>query len=77
LGVRERALWAAVEVSYEKAHQFLKKYTGLGVSRKKICAMAQEEGERITAWEERRREKIFQEGGRLKAGRSRKGFIFR
>lgn len=69
LGVRERALWAAVEVSYEKAHQFLKKYTGLGVSRKKIYAMAQEEGERITAWEERRREKVFQEGGEVEGGK--------
>jgi hypothetical protein len=69
LGVRERALWAAVEVSYEKAHQFLKKYTGLGVSRKKIYAMAQEEGERISAWEERRREKVFQEGGGVEGGK--------
>jgi len=69
LGVRERALWAAVEVSYEKAHQFLKKYTGLGVSRNKIYGMAQEEGERIAVWEERRREKVFQEGGEVKGGK--------
>jgi hypothetical protein len=69
LGVRERALWAAVEVSYEKAHQFLKKYTGLGVSRNKIYGMAQEEGERITVWEERRREKVFQEGGKVEGGK--------
>jgi len=31
LEVRERLLWAAVEVSYEKTHQFLEKFTGLEV----------------------------------------------
>lgn len=77
LGVRERALWAAVVVSYEKAHQFLKKYTGLEVSRKKIYAMAIEEGGRIAAWEERRGRRFFKKGGRFKAGRSRKFCIFR
>lgn len=44
LGVRERALWAVVEVSYEKAHQFLERFTGLEVSRKKIHQMVVEEG---------------------------------
>ena len=44
LGVRERSLWATVEVSYEKAGQFLKKFTGLEVSRNKIHGMALEEG---------------------------------
>jgi hypothetical protein len=63
LGVRERSLWAAVEVSYEKAHEFLEKFTGLEVSRKKIHAMALEEGERISRWEEERRKKVFEEGG--------------
>jgi Uncharacterised protein family (UPF0236) len=62
LGVRERSLWAAVELSYEKAHEFLRKYTGLEVSRKKIYSMAIEEGQRIAAWEERRRQRVFQEG---------------
>lgn len=71
LGVRERALWAAAEVSYEKAHQFLEKYTGLGVSRKKIYAMAIEEGERIGAWEERRRGEVFQEGRPIVGGQRR------
>jgi hypothetical protein len=47
LGVRERALWAVVEVSYEKAHQFLEKFTGLEVSGKKIHGMVLEEGGRI------------------------------
>jgi RNase P subunit RPR2 len=28
LGVRERALWAAIELSYEKTASFLKKFTG-------------------------------------------------
>ena len=59
LGVRERALWAAVEVSYEKADEFLKKFTGLEVSRAKIHRMAWEEGARLMGWQERRREKVF------------------
>lgn len=65
LGVRERALWAAVEVSYEKTHQFLAKFTGLEVSRKKIHNLAWEEGERITAWQENRREAVFGKGKSL------------
>jgi len=63
LGVRERSLWAAVEVSYEKAHEFLEKFTGLEVSRKKIHGMALEEGGRIERWEEQRRKRVFEEGG--------------
>jgi len=62
LGVRERALWAVVEVSYEKAHQFLERFTGLEVSRKKIHQMAVEEGGRIAEWEEKRRRVLFEEG---------------
>jgi hypothetical protein len=62
LGVRERSLWAAVEVSYEKAHEFLEKFTGLEVSRKKIHGMAIEEGEGIGRWEEQRRRGVFEEG---------------
>jgi len=59
LGVKERALWAAVELSYEKTSQFLKKFTGLEVSRKKIHSLALEEGKRIEQWEENRRAKGF------------------
>lgn len=68
LGVRERSLWAAVEVSYEKAHEFLEKFTGLEVSRKKIHGMAIEEGERIGRWEEQRRKRVFEEGQGVEGG---------
>lgn len=70
LGVRERSLWAAVEVSYEKAHEFLEKFTGLEVSRKKIHGMALEEGERIGGWEEQRRKRVFEEGRGVEGGRA-------
>ena len=59
LGVRERALWAAIELSYEKTASFLKKFTGLEVSRQKIYDMAIDEGRRIEEWEDRRREEVF------------------
>jgi hypothetical protein len=62
IGVKERALWAAVEVSYEKSSEFLKKFTGLEVSRNKIHRMSLEEGKRIEKWEEERRFKVFEEG---------------
>jgi hypothetical protein len=65
LGVRERALWAAVEVSYEKTHQFLAKFTGLEVSSKKLHQMAWEEGERIAVWQDSRREAVFGKGRSL------------
>ncbi|MFN3590913.1 MAG: UPF0236 family transposase-like protein, partial [Thermaurantiacus sp.] len=68
LGVRERALWAAVEVSYEKAAQFLRKFTGLEVSRKKVHQMAIEEGRRIERLEEDGRRFVFEEGGQIVAG---------
>jgi hypothetical protein len=66
LGVRERALWAAAEVSYEKSSQFLKKFTGLEVSRKKVHQMAVEEGCRIERWEEERRRLVFGEGKEIR-----------
>jgi hypothetical protein len=65
LGVRERALWAAVEVSYEKTHQFLAKFTGLEVSNKKLHQMAWEEGEQIAVWQDSRREAVFGKGKNL------------
>ena len=62
LGIRERSLWAATEVSYEKSSAFLKKFAGLEVSRKKIHQMAIEEGKAIERWHETRRAKVFDEG---------------
>ena len=62
LGVKERSLWAAVEVSYEKASQFLEKFTGLEVSRNKVHKMALEEGVRVGEWEEDKRREVFEEG---------------
>lgn len=61
LGVVERMLWTAVEVSYEKAGDFLKKFTGLEVSRGHIHHIASDEGRRIQQWEEERRRNIFEE----------------
>jgi len=60
LGVRERSLWVAVEVSYEKARQFLKKFTGLEVSCHKIHGMVLEGGRRIEQWEEGRGHKVLE-----------------
>jgi hypothetical protein len=68
IGVKERTLWAAAEVSYEKTNQFLAKFTGLEVSRNKIHQMAWEEGERITGWQESRREAVFGKGQDLSEG---------
>lgn len=67
LGVRERALWAAVEVSYEKTSQFLSKFTGLEVSRKKVHQMAVEEGRRVEQLEEEGRRCLFEEGRQMVA----------
>lgn len=62
LGVVERVLWAAVEVSYEKSEEFLKKFTGLEVSRGQIHNLAVEEGQRIEEWESERRRRVFERG---------------
>lgn len=44
---------------------FLKKFTGLKVSHKKIHEMALEEGKTIEDWEEDRRDKVFEGGQNL------------
>jgi len=71
LGVRERVLWAAVEVSYEKAEGFLKKFSGLEVSRGSIHRMAVEEGRRIEGWEEDQRREVFEKGKEAKGAEGR------
>lgn len=62
IGVKERSLWTAVEVSYEKGSKFLKKFSGLEVSSKKIHTTALEEGKRIQQWEDKRRRRVFERG---------------
>jgi hypothetical protein len=59
LGVRERALWAATEVSYAKAAAFLAKFAGLEVSHGSVHRWAQEEGQHLEAREARRQEATF------------------
>jgi len=59
LGVRERALWAATEVSYAKAAAFLAKFTGLAVSHGSIHRWAQEEGHILEAREAQAQEAVF------------------
>jgi hypothetical protein len=59
LGVRERALWAATEVSYAKAAAFLAHFTGLAVSHGSIHRWAQEEGRALEAREARAQEAVF------------------
>lgn len=61
LGVRERALWAATEVSYEKSERFLAKFTGLEVSRGTIHGLAREEGERLLAQDAEKRRAVFED----------------
>ncbi|HWT78206.1 MAG TPA: UPF0236 family protein [Candidatus Methylomirabilis sp.] len=62
LGVRERALWAATEVSYEKSERFLAKFTGLEVSRGTIHGLAREEGERLLTQDAATRVAVFTQG---------------
>lgn len=62
LGVRERALWAATEVSYDKSRRFLQKFTGLAVGRMTIHRMAHEEGGRLLAQDAAAREAVFAQG---------------
>jgi len=59
LGVRERALWAATEVSYAKAAAFLAKFTGLAVSHGSIHRWAQAEGQELEAREARAQQAVF------------------
>lgn len=65
LGVRERALWAATEVSYEKAESFLAKFTSLAVSHGSIHRMAVEEGLRLLAIDTQEREAVLADGRRV------------
>ena len=60
-----------MEVIYEKTAEFLKKFTGLDVSRQKIYEMALEEGRRIEGWEEKKREQVFGKGESVEGGPER------
>ena len=62
LGVRERALWAATEVSDEKSERFLAKFAGLAVSRGTIHGLAREDGDRLLAEDTAERQALFAEG---------------
>jgi hypothetical protein len=75
LGVRERLLGAAVEVSYEKTPPFLEKFTGLEVSRHRIHEAALEKGRRIEGWEEERKRCLF-EGGKEIGGPEKAPEVF-
>ncbi len=68
LGVRERALWAATEVSYDKSRRFLRKFTSLAVGRMTIHRLAQEEGGHLLAQEAAAREAVFEHGQAPPAG---------
>jgi hypothetical protein len=59
LGVRERALWAATEVSYAKAAAFLAKFTGLEASHGSIHRWAQTEGRELERREAQAQEAVF------------------
>jgi len=59
LGVRERALWAATEVSYGKAAGFLAKFAGLAVSHGSVHRWAQEEGAVLEQEERVAQERAF------------------
>lgn len=71
LGVRERALWAATEVSYAKATAFLAKFTGLEVSHGSIHRWAQEEGAVREGEERAAQERVF--GPQPEVGADRAG----
>ena len=73
LGVGERALWAATEVSYDKAESFLAKFTCLAVSHGSIHRMAVEEGLRLLETDAREREAVLASG--QGAGRCRTSMI--
>jgi hypothetical protein len=59
LGVRERALWAAVEVSYAKAGEFLEKFAGLAISHGSVHRWAQDEGSVLEMRERGAQEAMF------------------
>lgn len=62
LGVQERALWTATEVSYEKSSRFLAKFIRLAVSRGTIHTLARAEGQRLLAQDAARRQAVFEQG---------------
>ncbi len=76
VGVRERALWAAVELSYEQTEAFLHKFTGLAVSHGMIHRWACEEGARVLAHDEAQRVAAFAPGAPLPTGQARRPVVY-
>jgi hypothetical protein len=62
MGVRELALWTAVEVSYAQTEAFLAKFVGLTVGAATVCRMARAEGERLLAEDAAERQRAEREG---------------
>jgi hypothetical protein len=75
LGVQERALWAATEVSYGKAEAFLARFAGLAVARGTIHRMAHAEGARLLAQDEAERAAVFEHGAPPPASATRPALI--
>jgi hypothetical protein len=76
VGVRERALWAAVELSYEKTEDSLHKFTGLAVSRGLIHRWAEEEGARLLAQDEAARTAAFAPGATPSVPTARRPVVY-
>ncbi len=75
LGVQERALWAAAEVSYGKAEAFLAKFAGLAVARGTIHRLAHAEGARVLAEDDAERAAVFERGATPPAGAARPALV--
>lgn len=62
LGLREAALWMAVEMPYDRASRGLAKLGGIELSGRQIQSWAKEEGERLKGRKEQERKDLFENG---------------
>lgn len=67
-GLRERALWLATEMSYEKATEGARKLCGIAISEGTIKNLVAEEGNEVLAQKEKERKRVWEQGEDVASG---------
>jgi len=71
LGLRERALWLATEMSYDRASLGVKRLCGISISDGTIKNLVMEEGGEVIKQKEEERKKVWEEGEEIESGRGK------
>lgn len=72
VGLREKALWLATEMAYDRASSGIRKLSDISISDETIKNLVTEEGSEVIKQKEEERKKVWEEGKDIPSGNSRK-----